>query len=203
VADVALVLVEGAGEPRVAAVVVPTPAGRERFADGGRRALARELSEHLARDFDRVLLPRVWRVTDALPRDAQGKSSVRALRAIVDEAATRPELLAVEREPGGAVVEWRIPKDLAHLEGHFPGHPLVAGVVQVHWVMGVLAELLGAPPRLESLEALKFHEVLLPGERVRASVELEPDGARFRFRLVDAARPERIFSSGRGKRSAQ
>ncbi len=199
VADVALVLVEGAGEPRVAAVVVPTPAGRELNASGGRRALSRELSEHLARDFDRVLLPRVWRVTDALPRDAQGKSSVRALRAIVDEAATRPELLAVEREPGGAVVEWRIPKDLAHLEGHFPGHPLVAGVVQLHWVMGVLAELLGAPPRLQSLEALKFHEVLLPGERVRASVELEPDGARFRFRLVDAARPERIFSSGRGR----
>lgn len=84
VADVALVLMEdGPGEPRVAAVVVPTAEGRALHAAGGRRAIGRELAEHLARDFDRVLLPRAWRVADALPRDAQGKTSVRALRALV------------------------------------------------------------------------------------------------------------------------
>jgi acyl-coenzyme A synthetase/AMP-(fatty) acid ligase len=84
VGDVALVLMEdGPGEPRVAAVVVPTAEGRALYEAGGRRALGRELAEHLARDFDRVLLPRAWRVADALPRDAQGKTSVRALRALV------------------------------------------------------------------------------------------------------------------------
>jgi acyl-coenzyme A synthetase/AMP-(fatty) acid ligase len=200
VEEVALVLVDGPGEPRVAAVVVLTPAGRAGYLDGGRRALGRELSEHLARDFDRVLLPRVWRVVDALPRDAQGKTSVRALAALV-EATTRPELLASEREPGAAVVEWRIPRDLTQLEGHFPGHPFVAGVVQVHWAMGVLEELLGAAPRLASLEALEFHEPLGPGDHVRLCLETEAaqDGTRFRFQLTDAAKPERIFSSGRGR----
>ncbi len=87
VEDAALVLVEGPGEPRVAAVVVPTPEGRALHAAGGRRALGRELSEHLARDFDRVLLPRAWRVADALPRDAQGKTSVRALHEIVSDTS--------------------------------------------------------------------------------------------------------------------
>ena len=199
--EAALVLVEGSGEPRVAAVVVLTPAGRETYAGGGRRALGRELSDHLARDFDRVLLPRIWRVVDALPRDAQGKTPVRALHAILGEGTTRPELLAAERGPGGAVVEWRIPRELAQLEGHFPGHPVVAGVVQVHWVMGVLEELLGAAPRLASLEALKFHDLLGPGDHVRLRVETEaaPGGTRFRFQLADAAQPERVFSSGRGR----
>ena len=83
VEEAALVLLDdGPGEPRVAAVVVPSAAGRARYEAGGRRALGRELSEHLARDFDRVLLPRAWRVVDALPRDAQGKTpGARAARA--------------------------------------------------------------------------------------------------------------------------
>jgi hypothetical protein len=199
VAEAALVLLDdGPGEARVAAVVVPSAAGRARYEAGGRRALARELSEHLARDFDRVLLPRAWRVAEALPRDAQGKLTVRALRALVDEAPTRPELLAAQREPGLAVLDWRVPPDLAQLEGHFPGHPVVAGVVQVGWVMAALEEELGAAPVLERLEALKFHEVLGPGARARLRLEWDADGARFRFSLVDPERPERIFSSGRG-----
>jgi hypothetical protein len=199
VAEAALVRVDGPGEPRVAAVVVPTAAGRALYASGGRRALGRELAEHLARDFDRVLLPRTWRVADALPRDAQGKTSVRALRALLGEAPRRPELLAAQHQPGRSVVEWRVPADLAQLEGHFPGQPLVAGVVQVHWVMGVLEERLGAAPNPESLEALKFHHVLGPGDHVRLSLEIEDGGARFRFELVDAADPKRIYSSGRGR----
>ncbi|MEN8185248.1 MAG: hypothetical protein ABFS46_22215, partial [Myxococcota bacterium] len=200
-----LVLVDGAVEPRVAAVVVPTREGHGVYAAGGRRALGRQLTEHLARDFDRVLLPRSWRVVDELPRDARGKTAAGALQAIVRDDSPeetkqprRPEVLASHREPGLTVVEWRVPKDLAFLEGHFPGHPVVAGVVQVHWVMGVLEESLGAPPRLASLEALKFHQVLGPGERVRLRLETGPDGERFRFTLVDAARPQRTFSSGRG-----
>ncbi|MEN8183783.1 MAG: AMP-binding protein, partial [Myxococcota bacterium] len=47
VAEAALVLVEGAVEPRVAAVVVPTREGHGVYAAGGRRALGRQLTEHL------------------------------------------------------------------------------------------------------------------------------------------------------------
>jgi acyl-coenzyme A synthetase/AMP-(fatty) acid ligase len=199
VEDAALVRMEdGPGEPRVAAVVVPTAAGRALHAAGGRRAVGRELAEHLARDFDRVLLPRVWRVADALPRDAQGKVPVRALRALVADAPTRPERLAAKRAPGRSEIDWRVPLDLAQLEGHFPGSPVVAGVVQLHWVMAELEEQLGAAPDLASLEALKFHEVLRPGERVRLTLATEDGGARFRFELADPERPERAFSSGRG-----
>ena len=117
VAEVALVLADGPGEPRVAAVVVPTAAGRALHAGGGRRALGRELSEHLARDFDRVLLPRVWRVVDALPRNAQGKTSVRALRTLLGDAPRAPERLAAQQRPGHSEVEWRVPAELASSRG--------------------------------------------------------------------------------------
>jgi acyl-coenzyme A synthetase/AMP-(fatty) acid ligase len=198
VTEAALVLVEGGAEPRVAAVVAPSEVGRRELARGGRRGLGRVLAEHLAKDFDRVLLPRVWRVVEALPRDAQGKVPVRALRALLDEKPRQPERLSEERTSEGAIVVWRVPHDLAQLEGHFPGHPVVAGVVQVDWVMSVVAELLGAPPHLTGLEALKFHEMLLPGDSARAEVTIHDGGTRFRFRLTDPDRPDRTFSSGRG-----
>jgi acyl-coenzyme A synthetase/AMP-(fatty) acid ligase len=202
VADAALVLMgDGPGEPRVGAVVVPTPAGRALHAAGGRRAVGRELAEHLARDFDRVLLPRVWRVVEVLPRDAQGKTPQRALRALVESGArpTQPERLGERRTDGATEIDWRVPADLAQLEGHFPGHPIVAGVVQLGWVMDALAEALGAAPALDQLEALKFHEVLGPGARARLRLEVEGGGASFRFALTDPERPERVFSSGRGR----
>jgi hypothetical protein len=63
----------------------------------------------------------------------------------------------------------------------------------------VLEKQLGAAPNLDSLEALKFHQLLGPGDHVRLQLESEDGGARFRFELVDAANPERIFSSGRGR----
>ena len=108
-------------------------------------------------------------------------------------------MLERSHAPDAAEARLRIPEDLAFLEGHYPGRPVVAGVVQVHLAMRALEELLGAPARLARLEALKFHALLQPGDEVRLRVERDPDGVRFRFRLADAARPERVFASGRGQ----
>ena len=93
----------------------------------------------------------------------------------------------------------RIPWDLAFLDGHFPNYPVVAGVVQVHFAMRALGELLGAPPALSALEELKFHAVLVPGQEAILRAELYDDGARFRFSLADAADAGRLFASGRGR----
>ena len=61
-----------------------------------------------------------------------------------------------------------------------------------------LEELLGEEPALGSLEALKFHDVLLPGQEALLRVELQDQGG-FQFSLRDTQRPERSFASGRGR----
>ncbi len=187
-------------EPRVAAVVVPSATAWDAVASDGRRALAKALSEHLAAYFERVLVPRAWRFVAALPTNAQGKVTQEALRALfaTDAPPDAPELLATARADDAIEMRLRIPWDLAHLDGHFPGAPMVAGAVQVHFAMQALEELLGEAPVLASLEALKFHDVLLPGQEVVLRVALE-DADRFRFSLGDADRAERSFASGRGR----
>ena len=154
-------------------MVVPSATAWDAVAADGRRALARTLSDHLAAHFERVLLPRAWRFVAALPSNAQGKVTHDALRGLfaVDSPPDAPERLAAARSENALEARVRIPWDLAHLDGHFPGAPVVGGVAQLHFAMGALEELLGEPPALAALEALKFHDVLLPGQEVLLRVE--------------------------------
>ncbi len=82
---VALLPLERKEEMRVAAVVVLAEPGREVLAARGRRALRLALADSLAREWDRVLLPRIWRFVEALPEDPQGKVTLRCLRELFPE----------------------------------------------------------------------------------------------------------------------
>ncbi|MGH7293014.1 MAG: AMP-binding enzyme, partial [Myxococcota bacterium] len=160
VTDAALVPFELAGDTRVGAVVALSDAGQAALEAQGRRALGAALGEHLAAYWDRVLLPRAWRYVAELPRDAQGKTPHAALVELLEQAGERapvlaPLTLSERRGPRSLERELRVPADLAFLDGHFPGQPVVAGVVQIHWVMLATAELLGAPPRVRALEGLR------------------------------------------------
>ena len=194
VREAALVVLEQASEGRVHGVVVPSDVGRAVLRDEGRRALGAGLVAHLAARFDRVLLPRAWRVVDELPRNAQSKLPAAALRALFDSPRRDPAMLSETQ--GERLLERRleVPADLAALEGHFEGMPLVAGVVQLGWVLAAGAELLGGSPRVRGIEALKFPTVLSPGDRLTLRVEISEEGDRLRFRLSDG---DRVFATGR------
>jgi acyl-coenzyme A synthetase/AMP-(fatty) acid ligase len=201
VADAALVPFELIGDARVGAVVVPSDAGQAALDAQGRRALGAALAEHLSAHWDRVLLPRAWRYVTELPRDAQGKTSQAALIELLEQASERapvlaPILLSESLGPRRLERELRVPAELAFFEGHFPGQPVVAGVVQIHWVMLAAADLLGAMPRVQALEGLRFRDILLPEQRFRLSLELSPARDLLRFELSAA---DSIFATGRAR----
>jgi acyl-coenzyme A synthetase/AMP-(fatty) acid ligase/3-hydroxymyristoyl/3-hydroxydecanoyl-(acyl carrier protein) dehydratase len=199
VADAALLAFDVSGDARVGAVVALSDSGAAALAESGRRVVGSALAEHLAGYWDRVLLPRAWRYVDELPRDAQGKSSRGALLALFEDGAERapvlsPVLLSERREPRSLLRELRVPADLAFLDGHFPSHPVVAGVVQIHWVMLAARDFLGPGFRARSVDAVRFRELLLPGQTFTLELELSEAGDSLSFRLFDGPR---VFSSGR------
>lgn len=64
-----------------------------------------------------------------------------------------------------------IPTDHPALPGHFPGHPLVPGVVVLDQVIQAL-EASGVPSaRLRKLRHVKFVEPLLPGQEATIAAE--------------------------------
>ncbi len=87
-------------------------------------------------------------------------------------------------------MEFVIPPDHPCLPGHFPGRPLVPGVVLLDRVLAALeaAHRVAAPLRLPQV---KFQQPLLPGERAR--IELSGEAPRWRFRVL---RGEAVLASG-------
>lgn len=76
-----------------------------------------------------------------------------------------------------------IPHDHPALAGHFPGNPVVPGVVVLDHVVAAIEASAGTLPPLR-LPQVKFLAPLRPGED--AEVLLEGADGRWRFRVVRA-----------------
>ena len=104
-----------------------------------------------------------------------------------------PRVLSVRDEDGDVSIELDITPDLDCFRGHFPGQPVLPGVIQLHWavrVASVLFALNGVP---QHIKRLKFSNPILPPRRIELT--LQRHGEReVQFRIQSA---EQQNSQGR------
>jgi 3-hydroxyacyl-[acyl-carrier-protein] dehydratase len=81
-------------------------------------------------------------------------------------------------------MQFIIPAEHPSLSGHFPGRPIVPGVVLLDRVVEAIEESHGPLPPLR-LPQVKFLKPLLPGQP--ATVELHGEAPRWRFRVLSGA----------------
>jgi 3-hydroxymyristoyl/3-hydroxydecanoyl-(acyl carrier protein) dehydratase len=86
-----------------------------------------------------------------------------------------PEIRAVERTARGVRLTLGIPADLSYFQGHFPGCPLLPGVVQVTWAIELARQHIPFTARFRSLGAVKFTRVILPGATVTLQLDYAGD----------------------------
>lgn len=89
--------------------------------------------------------------------------------------------LLVDRTQSAATVRWLLytPPALSWFRGHFPGRPILPGVVQIHWAAR-LAEREGVSAAgFTGLSGVKFLAPVLPGDLLALS--LEPGTGRVGF----------------------
>ncbi len=87
-------------------------------------------------------------------------------------------------------MHFTIPADHPALPGHFPGQPIVPGVVLLDRVIEAIEAGQGPLPPLR-LPQVKFLQPLLPGQS--AQVQLQGDAPRWRFRVL---RGDTVLASG-------
>jgi 3-hydroxymyristoyl/3-hydroxydecanoyl-(acyl carrier protein) dehydratase len=66
-------------------------------------------------------------------------------------------------------------------DGHFPGHPIVPGVMQVHWAMRFAREALGVEADFAGIEALKFQKAIPPDAALSLELKLVPEKMKLHF----------------------
>jgi 3-hydroxymyristoyl/3-hydroxydecanoyl-(acyl carrier protein) dehydratase len=85
--------------------------------------------------------------------------------------STEPIIAGQRVDASSAELQLTIPHDLVYFKGHFPGSPIVPGVVQIKWAIALARRHLGADGTFLGVDALKFQHVMLPGAAVTLSLK--------------------------------
>lgn len=177
------------------ALVVLSASGVHALRNQGRRALTQALREHLEPHCEALALPRRWRLLSHLPLNAQGKLPQALIETLLVSPRTQaPDLVAQEQRDDELRLELIVPLDLAHFPGHFPGTPILPGVVQVDWAMNLAQRLMDLPPRFAGMEVLKFQQLVRPGDRISLTLRFDPERSKLHFAYRNG---EAACSSGR------
>lgn len=69
--------------------------------------------------------------------------------------------------------------ELSVFSGHFPGRPIVPGVLEIEMVRAAMEKFTGVPLRLASVEKAKFLREVKPGDRIQLSLSYTSSNGRF------------------------
>jgi hypothetical protein len=179
--DAVAVLPIDIGDATLGAVVVLSEEGAAELSRRGAFRLGRLLRQALTARHEAAAMPRRWRFVEALPTGPLGKVRHEDLLALFISDKREPELLAVRRNEQYVELDLFNGADLVQLDGHFPGMPIVPGVVQIDWAVKLAARYLGVPLVSAQAYQVKFHRLTLPGMAVTLRLTHDEDRQRLRF----------------------
>ncbi|MCL1075757.1 3-hydroxyacyl-ACP dehydratase FabZ family protein [Shewanella dokdonensis] len=105
-----------------------------------------------------------------------------------------PPVLAHYFEGDEAHWQLQVPVDYPAFAGHFPGYPVLPGVVQLDWAIRFGCQQFGYQTAVAQLEVLKFQQLIQPGMQVLLSIQHLAEKRKLQFSFSAG---EQRFASGR------
>ncbi|CAL8478138.1 AMP-binding protein (plasmid) [Caballeronia sp. S22] len=133
---------------------------------------ATDLQRALRERIDAAFMPRPLLFVDSLPRNATGKLPREVLTQLIEQERSRR-----------AALSFTVPPEHPALAGHFPGRPIVPGVVLLDHALDAIGSALGKNVGACRIESAKFLSPAVPGEALDITYETSASGAiRFTIR---------------------
>lgn len=101
-----------------------------------------------------------------------------------------PEVRATHADGDHALrLELRVAPNVSWFDGHFPGHPVLPGIVQLHWAVGFARAAWPGLDGARGVQNLKFRQPVLPGSELSLRLDLDPDTRTLRFGFGASGQP--------------
>ncbi|MDH3695050.1 MAG: hypothetical protein OER96_10830, partial [Gammaproteobacteria bacterium] len=97
-----------------------------------------------------------------------------------------PQILSISCTETSAELNIWVQQGINWFDGHFPGHPVLAGVVQTHWACTVAQHLFDIRAQFQGIENLKFQRIIEPQTQLLLSLEFSNEKQRIMFRYSAA-----------------
>lgn len=190
--DSAVVFLEEALRQQTACVAVLSEAGSKLLKERGENFVVQEIRNCLRTSFEASVIPRKFRFVEKLPYNSQFKLSKGDLLAFFkgEEAL---DVRVLEKDSRSLSLEVMFSKKLEFFEGHFPGLPLLPGVIQSHLAIKLFEKYFGQKIKFSGLKNVKFFNPIFPEIRMQLHCELEADKGYLRFQY---SMGDKVFSRG-------
>jgi acyl-CoA synthetase (AMP-forming)/AMP-acid ligase II len=184
----------------VCVVLVLTQAGLQKLTETSRSAFINQLKKQLESWFEVVMLPRKWLFVNKIPLTVQGKIDSQLLISLLaSDKRKLPLVHALDLTNDQAELKLKVPQvhELIYFAGHFQGHPILPGVVQLAWVehFGKLVfPIDGVRWPFSHLEVIKFIRIIPPETEIKLTLKWNESKGELQFNYASGTEP---LSSGR------
>ncbi len=97
-----------------------------------------------------------------------------------------PHIVAIDEDGGEVTLRLDVTPDLSWFEGHFPGEPVLAGIIQTHWAVQAAAILFGLEGVPQHIKRLKFSNIIVPPRTIELILARHGDNEiQFQIRSED------------------
>lgn len=103
-----------------------------------------------------------------------------------------PETISSRVDGATATYRLRVPPALEHFRGHFPGFPILPGIVQLDWAVQLGRKHFPGLGASRAVDNFKCQALVFPDAEL--TLELKRDANGLAFRYFDA---QRTYSSGK------